>query len=298
MEKEKTIQTRLNEVRIKTLEPKKMFNMYLGERVVKKWTEDFVDEDTKEVVSVERTEKLFERGLLIDQDLLAKIQFSIQAGEITEPITVTNQNRVAYEFKDTGAHLWTAKVSVNEKRRKFLLYAQCIEQVIDILRDYIELNYKGGFSIMDVKGFKEFVILKDSLSDPMSEDDLNVAYLKDEIDMATFTNALTHGAQDQNGAAEGQKKYYSLEVVIKYQDTDGREGEYSQDFIVHTFDSERTLLVIKAYLKMQDDKAFKKFTDEGQEYARRTFSLMIEKLQPVNVGCLIPLEFSQAYFEK
>ena len=298
MEKEKTIQTRFNEIRFKTLEPKKMLNMYLAERVIKKWTEDFVDEDTKEVVSIERAEKLFERGLLIDQDLLAKIQFSIQAGEITEPITVTNQKRVAYEFKDTGAHLWTAKVSIDEKRRKFLLYAQCVEQVIDILRDYIELNYKGGFSFMDVKGFKDFVILKDSLSDPMSEDDLNVAYLKDEIDMATFVNALTRGAQDQNAGSEAQKKYYSLEVIIKYQDTEGREGEYSQDFIVHTFDSERTLLVIKAYLKMQDDKAAKKFTDEGQEYARRTFSLMIEKLQPVNVGCLIPLEFCQAYFEK
>ena len=298
MEKEKTIQTRINEVRIKTLEPKKMLNMYLGERVVKKWTEDFVDDATKEVLSVERTEVLFERGLLIDQDILAKIQFSIQAGEITEPIEVTNQNRVAYEYQGSGAHLWTARAVISEKRKKFLLYAQSIEQVIDVLRDYIELNYKGGFNILDIKGFKDYIILRDSLSEPMSEDDLNKAYLSDEIDMETFSHALYQGAQEQNTDPQNQKKYYSLELVIKYQDTSGIEGEFCRDFIVHTFDSERTLLVIKAYLKMKDDEAAKRYESEGKEYARRSFTPLIEKLQPIKVGCLIPLEFSQAYFEK
>ena len=297
MGKENVIQSRLNEVRIKTLEPKKMLNMYLGERVVRKWVEDFIDEETKETVSIERTEKLFERGLLIDQDLLAKIQFSIQAGEITEPIEVTNQNRAAYEFKGTVMSLWTARVMTGEKRKKFLLYGQSIEQVIDILRDYVELNYDGGFNILDVKGFRDYVILDDTLSDPLSKDDLNTAYLHDEIDMETYVNALHNGAQENKTPASGQKKYYSLNMRIKYQAADEHEGEFCQDFLIHTFDSERTLLVIRAYLKMRDEETAKEWKKEGKEYPQRTYNLFIEKLSPLNVGCVIPMEFSLAYKE-
>lgn len=299
MKQEKEIQTRLNEVRIKTLEPKKMLNMYLAERVVKKWFEDFVDQDSGEVVSVERTEKLFERGLLIDQDLLVKIQFSIQAGEITEPIEVTNQHRSAHEFMRGSFCLWTAKAEFQgSKKKKFLLYGQNIEQVIDILRDYIELNFEGAFFITNIKDFKNYIILDDTLSYPLSEDDINTAYLRGEIDLETYVNALHNGAQDEDKPSqENQKKYYSLSLAIKYHTFDG-EGEYYDDFLVHTFDSERTLLVIKAYLKMRDEEEAQRCKSAGNEFIPRTYNLSIEKLTPLNVGYVIPQEFSLAYKEE
>ncbi|HTO14778.1 MAG TPA: DNA-directed RNA polymerase subunit beta, partial [Edaphocola sp.] len=40
----------------------------LAERVLRTWTEDFVDEDTGEVVSIERNEVLLERDSILDQD--------------------------------------------------------------------------------------------------------------------------------------------------------------------------------------------------------------------------------------
>lgn len=300
MKKEKEIQTRLNEVRIKTLEPKKMLNMYLAERVIKKWNEDFVDQDSGEVVSIERTEKLFESGLLIDQDLLAKIQFSIQAGEIIEPIEVSNQHRSAHELVNGSLCLWTAKAEFQgSKKKKFLLYGQNIEQVIDILRDYIELNFEGAFYITNVKDFKNYIILDDTLSDPLSEDDINTAYLRGEIDLETYVNALHNGAQDDDKpSSENQKKYYSLSLTIKYHTTDDDEGEFYEDFLVHTFDSERTLLVIKAYLKMRDEEEAQRCKSAGNEFIPRTYNLSIEKLTPLNVGYVIPQEFSLAYKEE
>lgn len=69
-------------VKYETSEPKEMLNKYLAKPVVKKWTEDFIDEDTKEPVSVERCEILFPAGRLIDQDLLVKINFALQCGDI------------------------------------------------------------------------------------------------------------------------------------------------------------------------------------------------------------------------
>lgn len=65
------IETKNNEIRYFTSDPKKMLNKYLVQRVLKTWTEDFIDEDTNEVVSIERNELLFQRGILIDQDVLA-----------------------------------------------------------------------------------------------------------------------------------------------------------------------------------------------------------------------------------
>lgn len=67
------IETKNNEIRYFTSDPQKMLNKYLAQRVLKTWTEDFIDEDTSEVVSIERNELLFQRGTLIDQDVLAQI---------------------------------------------------------------------------------------------------------------------------------------------------------------------------------------------------------------------------------
>lgn len=65
-----------------TSKPEEMYNKYLAESVAKHWNEDFVDEDTGEPVTIERTEVIFDRGTYIDEDMLQKIMFSIQAEEI------------------------------------------------------------------------------------------------------------------------------------------------------------------------------------------------------------------------
>lgn len=67
---------------IETSKPEEMRGKYLAEKVAKHWNEDFVDEDTGEPVTIERTEIIFDRGTYIDDDMLQKIMFSIQAEEI------------------------------------------------------------------------------------------------------------------------------------------------------------------------------------------------------------------------
>ena len=86
------IETRKTEIRYVTSDPKKMLNMYLAKRVLKTWEESFIDEDTGETVTIERNEILFDRGTLIDQDILAKIRFSMEADGIKE-VEVSNHNR-------------------------------------------------------------------------------------------------------------------------------------------------------------------------------------------------------------
>lgn len=296
---QKGIESRLTEVRYETLDTSKMLNMYIAEKVVKTWKEDFIDEDTKEVVSVERSQPLYAAGTLINQDVLAKIKFDIASGDIKTPIMISNQCRDGYEYRNTALHPWMAKVAMNDKNIKFLLYAMNIDNVLTILRDYVELHFKGGFIISEVKEFDRCVILQDTLGERMNGDDLDMQYLRGDIDMNEYITARQNTAVDKGDdpTKEEAKKYYQFDLTIKYVDSKGDEGEQHGNFVVHTFDVERALIVIKAFLQIEDDKRKAEAEKDGREYHRKTFTLAIEKCVPIPVGCFIPLEFSQVYEE-
>ena len=87
-------QTRKDEVRFRTSDIRRIVGKFLASNVLKTWNEDFIDESTGEVVTIERNEILFERGSYIDDDLAQQINFSIQAEEIKD-VEVSNQRRLA-----------------------------------------------------------------------------------------------------------------------------------------------------------------------------------------------------------
>ncbi|HRN17400.1 MAG TPA: DNA-directed RNA polymerase subunit beta, partial [Xylanibacter oryzae] len=61
------------EVKVNKKELSKCVGRKLAARVLKSWTEDFVDEDTGEVVSIERNEVIIERETILDEDNIAEI---------------------------------------------------------------------------------------------------------------------------------------------------------------------------------------------------------------------------------
>jgi DNA-directed RNA polymerase subunit beta len=61
------------EVKVSKTELKKHIGARLAARVLKSWVEDFVDEDTGEVVSIERNEVIMERETVLDEDNIAII---------------------------------------------------------------------------------------------------------------------------------------------------------------------------------------------------------------------------------
>lgn len=74
------IETKKDEVRYTTSDPKRMLNRFLVKNVFRKWTENFVDKDTGEVTPVERNELLFERGSFLDKETISRIMFYMQEG--------------------------------------------------------------------------------------------------------------------------------------------------------------------------------------------------------------------------
>lgn len=267
-----TVESRLTEIRYKGSDVAKMLNRWLVNDVCQTWTEDFVDKDTGETVSVGRSQVLFERGTLVTQDVASQIRFFQQEGSIKE-LEVSNQHRKGYPLENT--HLWPffAVAQIDRKKVKFLLSASGVANALTILNDYIELNYSGGFGIESVSAYKPCIILIDTL-DKMDADD------NTDTDDDTLET----------------EKYYQISTTI----SDGVEVLYDQLFIVKSCNVDKAMLVINAYLTEQERKRMEKVRENNPDTdeQERIVIASIEEVKSISVGDYIPLEFSMAYNEK
>lgn len=284
-------ETRKTELRYVTSDPKKMLNMYLAKRVLKTWTEDFVDESTGKVVSIERNEVLFERGTLIDQDVLTQIRFSMEADGIKE-VEVSNQKRMAFENENKCLYPYIAQAQIGDKKYKFLLYATGLDNVIAILKDYIELNYQSGFTLTMAKEFDSCIILTDNLKE-RKVDSASEAYLKNEISSEEYLDAMDSENTENEEPKPDEKKFYQIGTKVVFDD----EEEKIQTFVVHTFSVDRAMMLITHWIKNKEDEYVKQAKEKGYEYEKREIHTSIESAKPIPVGRFIPREFSMAYVD-
>lgn len=288
------IETRKTEIRYVTSDPKKMLNMYLAKRVLKTWEESFIDEDTGETVTIERNEILFDRGTLIDQDILAKIRFSMEADGIRE-VEVSNQNRLAFENENNVLYPHIAQAEIGGKKSKFLLYATGLENACLILKDYIELNYLFGFTLTMVKEFDSCVILTDTLKERKVDDD-SIAYLKEEITTEEYHDKMDEENQEDEESKPDERKFYQIETKITFMNGEN-EDERVQTFVVNTFNVDRAMMLITHYLKNKEEECEKQAKEKGHEFRKREIHTAIESAKPIPVGRFIPKEFSMVYVE-
>lgn len=258
--KVENLTTRHNEVKIFTAEPREMLNKYLVQSVYRTWNEDFVDEDTGEVVSIERRELLSERGSKIDQDLLAKLQFSLQAKEM-EGVHISNQKRQAYEIESNRMNVWVAKVEVETKGSKYLFYSNNITNSIEIVRDFIEQKKEGSFNILECKEFVRSIILEDTLE------------------------------STEDTPSDGGKKFLQIDTTVSFEDAEGMP----YTFIVHTNSIEKAMIVIEHYINQREEEVKDQNQSNKVKYIPRAFKVCIEKAAPIPIGTFIPQEFSEAY---
>lgn len=160
MEAQERTETRKDEIRYRTDDQRRMVGKFLASRVVKTWKEDFADQDTGEIITVERNDILFEKGKYIDEDTAISIAFHIQCGDIAD-VEVSNQRRLAQPSKDYVLRPYKATAVVGNKRKSFILQAQSATAAIEVVTDYIELNFTSAFSVDSVKLMPGCIILND-----------------------------------------------------------------------------------------------------------------------------------------
>lgn len=164
----KGVDARVNEVVEVTSDLRVMRGKRLKESVCRYWTEDYVDQDTKEIVSIERYEVILKKGEYLDDTNIQTIMFHQQAGEVNE-VTVTNQVRRG-ECWDGSFVPFVVKGSVDNIPRKFLLWADSCENAIACTKDFVELVGCNFYSIGEVKKLGGRILYDDeSLTDEVKE---------------------------------------------------------------------------------------------------------------------------------
>ena len=263
------LNTRHSEKRVTTADPKLLVNMFTANRVLKTWVEDFVDEDTGDVVTIERNEVIFDRGTLLDKEKVAQLQFYIQAGEI-EKVEVSNQKRMAYHVERKYIRPHFAVVEVGDKKQRILFWAPDIERSIPLLKDYVELKFSGAFFILSIKEFETSIILIDNLKKQASE---------------------TESQPEDETESDDNKKFYQIE--FNAEDIDGSSSTYTA--VVQTYNVDRAMMLINDWLNKNERRRYEEAKERGHEYVIREFRTTIESAKPIPVGIYIPKEFSNAY---
>lgn len=288
------IETRKDEVKYTTSDTKRMLGKFLVHHLKRKWNEAFTDEDTGEVVNIERNEIILEAGTYLGKEELATISFYIQEGSVTE-VEVSNQRRMAYESSYNGLHPFIAQVFL-DKKKKFLLKAQSIDQAMEIVKDFTELNNKGQFRITMIKEFDFCPIIVDRLSvTPLDEVeqiiiDNSELYLEEEI------NKILGENRDE----EPESKFYSITARVCYsssEDTEDKE-ELKQSFIVQTYTAERGMMLINKYINDEQDRLEKECKEKDRGFLRKIIHAYIEESSIIPINQYIPEEFSLAYVEE
>lgn len=285
----RSVETKKNEVREITSDIRQMKGKYLVYDLKRSWKEDFLDEGSGEVVSIERKELIYERGTLLQAEELSRIQFFMNEGSISE-VEVSNQKRMSYEVKNTYIYPYMAQVDVEGKKKKFLMLANSVDNALEIVKDYVELNYTGRYQVAMVKEYENHIIIVDTmLKKPL--DDVTKLALDEELYSREERDQILKG-DDEN--KPDTLKFYKIKARVSFTDEDNKDEIY-QGFIVNTYTAERAIMLINDYLNREQNKHEKEAVDRGNTFKRKDINAVIEESGVIPVYAFIPREFSEAY---
>lgn len=259
-------------VTFRTSDPKKMLGKYMPKHAVQTWTEDFIDEDTGETVSVERNQIVVGRGY-ISQEKLAEIQFAIQAGDIQD-VEVSEED-VRDMTLYTPDYLTNFMVEIpilsdagSITKNHFAVRAQTIPQAIQIAAEFGQMyrGFEGSIRATRVVTIDADIVPDDHACIPESN----------------------------RKPADERKDYFKVQVRTEYIYIDQKLKKFDTYYIVAANDvgqaKERIALLLDI-MKAEQEK------EQGikVENNRRT---TIRKAIPFEVDCIVPKEFSDLFYEK
>jgi len=255
------VETKKNEIKIRTTDPELMYDKYLTEDVLKTWKEDFIDPDSGEVIALDRSQVLFKKGSLVTTDMIPEIRFFQSAGDIYD-IEVSNQQRLAKMVYLKGMTPWLVTVQFSKSKHRILLYANSVQMAIDVTNDYVELNFEEPFYILSIRNFADCIIMPEEEKEQTEE-----------------------GEQDQEEAGP-EKKFYKIDVKVKME-----SGDYNSIFVINTINVDSAMFRIYAWIHEQT----KKRAEKRDKNLSTEFETAIESAVVIPCSRTIEREFSYAY---
>ena len=255
-------------VTFRTSNPKEMLGKYLPDNVMKKWMEDFIDEDTGDVVSIERSEVIVNRGY-ISQDVLQQIMFAIQSGDI-EDVEVceddVNEMKLNVPRYLTVYNVELSEYCTDQTGEHFVTNAQTIPQAIRIAAEFGQM-YRGYFGM--VKATR--CVTVDAVIVP---DDHQCI------------------PEDERQPAEMRKDYFRVTVRAEW--AEGMKfKKLDTNYIIAANDVGQAKERIARLMDFRQAEAERK-NGHRDDHITNT----IRKAVPFDVDCIVPREFSEMYHEK
>ncbi len=153
------MKTKHSETIIETSLLEEMEGKYLSERLLRSWSEDFADEDTGEVISIERNEVLFDKGTFLDKTTLSELNFYLTSGDI-KSVKVCDIQRLG-TLQNNSTALYSVTIATFKKKFNFYLYANSIQNAIEISTDFLEQKMIGSFVFKSIKEINYSTLISD-----------------------------------------------------------------------------------------------------------------------------------------
>ncbi len=271
----KEIQTKKNEIRFTTSDPQEMVGKYLAANVVRSWKEDFIDETSGEVIDIDRTEILFNKGTFLDAETMASLNFYLQSGDV-KAVDVSNQKRLATLSELVTPRPFKVKAAINGKNKSFILTATDMDGAKACAIDHIELNYTQPFRIISTNELQNFVILADNLRKKVEGE------TEDEQKLE---------------AERSDARYYKIEADVDWLDKAGEKiNRQPYDFMIRTKNVDTAKLVITAWINAKLKENARRAEETGDTAPAHTAETSITSASPFNLGRIIEREFCEAYY--
>lgn len=240
---------------IETSKPEEMLNKYLAESAVKSWTEDFTNEVTGEKVSVERNEVLFDRGTFIDNDLLSKIMFSIQAEEI-KTVKVTDvkpmKKRIDAQVRRYIVKLSDGLHSINVYTTRCKTPEDAAQMVGDYYTIYPLPNVGGDFSVLESEATSLRLLYKEELDKDHWGLVYNISYQQVESHIQNV---------DKVPPAPYQKERFFKVSVCNYVESLDTYEKYSYVYVVPALIASDAIRLVLEYVGKDAEPEDGRITD-------------------------------------
>ncbi len=264
MEKQ-VLTTRHNEFVFPTSDLEEMTGKYLAANVVREWEDTMLDEDTGETITIKRSELVMRKGEFLSPENVSTINFYIQTGDINT-VSITNVKRPG-ECVEVGKDtIWSIVVSGGgaSKRRKYILYAQSLDQALTIARDYLEQTLVGSFKIEAAKSYPSCILIPaDNFKKIATDSDGNMV-------------------EDNNVVPPD---FYNIQTTVKLKD-----ATRSFTWLVLATSVDDAKARIRQYIDV-------KIQESDDEEKWDGYELIVQSGTCASVNCVIPKEFSEEYFK-
>lgn len=277
MEKSKDIQTKFDEVRFYTDNPKEMLNRYTAESVYRKYDENLCTDGTGEVVTVNRQELIFERGEQLTADVLPRVQFFLDEGSIKR-MYVSNQCRNGVAVFREYPMPYIVNVRFAASNSKFIVRAASMEMAIAEVKDWCEQKINGSFEVIYAKLASDFTIIEDTLR----------KLEREELAQQTGTRVAEDGKEEN----DYDLKYYQIDArttVVVDGEVYGVEDE-ARTFLLRVKDADLAKVLIKKWIN--------KRLDTRNVSEDRKIAITLDEAVVFNCNKIIPYAFSEVYMQR